>query len=522
MKHRIIEPAAAMIGLIAALTVVGWSASPAHAQRVINFPPPQSKPPPPAKAPPRTRASGEETSVLPDFGPTMRKTQDRRPPPPTNLTIMYKVQYGQKLKYVYPDGRQQVFEQWQSYKDDGYQLIRATNERLKDGNNYQYAVKPLSSPGFDPVDIPLLYMTGDYAFALSESEVENLRKFILDGGTIIFNAARGRDEFSLSVVREMKKVFPQKDFMKLPLDHPIYNARYRIKQVLVLVNGVQFTRAPEIYSLDVGTRSAAILIPGGMGAAWSNDKYHPAGKHIVGESAVRLGVNLVSYVLGITEYGRFMAQEFPVYTGASRDGDVVRFAQVRYAGSWDVNPVLQNAVMQGLKDNTGIDVDYAPHVIALDDEAIGDYPLIFITGHYDFEWTDKQITGLRDYLNKGGTLVASAAAGLKPFDEAFQRELKRVFSDQDLIELPPSHPLFAAGWNRIGRVEYTSPALRDDPTLQFPEFYGLFIDDRLAVIYTPFDLFSAVNRESNAYAKGVTSDDALRVALNIVVHALSH
>ena len=195
---------------------------------------------------------------------------------------------------------------------------------------------------------------------------------------------------------------------------------------------------------------------------------------------------------------------------------------MRYAGSWDVNPVLQNAVMQGLKDNTGIDVDYAPHVIALDDEAIGDYPLIFMTGHYDFEWTDEQITGLRDYLNKGGTLVASAAAGLKPFDEAFQRELKRVFNDQDLIKLPPSHPLFAAGWNRIGRVEYTSPALRDDPTLQFPEFYGLFIDDRLAVIYTPFDLFSAVNRESNAYAKGVTSDDALRVALNIVVHALSH
>ena len=89
------------------------------------------------------------------------------------------------------------------------------NKRLADGNNYQYATKPLASDGFDPVDIPLLFMAGDYDFVFTDAEVENLRKFIHDGGTILFNAARGRDEFTQAVVREMGKVFPQKRFMRL-------------------------------------------------------------------------------------------------------------------------------------------------------------------------------------------------------------------------------------------------------------------------------------------------------------------
>jgi len=42
------------------------------------------------------------------------------------------------------------------------------------------------------------------------------------------------------------------------------------------------------------------------------------------------------------------------------------------------------------------------------------------------------------------------------------------------------------------------------------------------VLYTPFDFQSALNRESNAYAKGLEPTDALRVALNVITYALSH
>jgi len=494
----------------------------AHAQRRVAFPPAEAPPPPPVKAPQKMESSGEDTGVIPDPGPSQRKTQTRTPPPPTNLTVMYKLEYGETLEYVHADGTVQKFEQWKSFPNDGYYLMANTNTRLADGNNYQYATKPLASAGFDPVDIPLLFMAGDYDFVFTPEEVENLRKFLTEGGTILFNAARGRDEFSQAVVREMRKVLPQKRFMKASQDHPLFNARYRVPQVMALVNGVQFQQPPEIYTLDIGTRAAAILVPIGMGAAWSAEPYHPQGKHLVGESAVRLGVNIAGYVLGATEYGRFLAQDFPVYDGRTAPGDVFQFGLVTYSGSWDVNPALQNSVLQGLSENTGVDVNYGPVTVALDEPELADYPLVFMTGHYDFQLTSEEAEGLKAYLERGGMLIATAAAGLKPFDVGFQRELKKALPEGELIKLPANHPLFLGGWNPIERVEYTPTALRDDPTLEYPEFYGLFLEGRLAVLYTPFDLLSGVNHESNAYAKGITADDATRIVINAITYALSH
>ena len=94
--------------------------------------------------------------------------------------------------------------------------------------------------------------------------------------------------------------------------------------------------------------------------------------------------------------------------------------------------------------------------------------------------------------------------------------------EADFVKLPPTHPLFVGGWNSVEKIAYTPAALREDPSLEYPEFYGLFLDGRLAVVYTPLDLMSGVNRESNAYAKGVTPDDALRLVTNIITYALSN
>ena len=58
--------------------------------------------------------------------------------------------------------------------------------------------------------------------------------------------------------------------------------------------------------------------------------------------------------------------------------------------------------------------------------------------------------------------------------------------------------------------------------MEVPEFYGYFHDGRLAILYTPFDLMGGVNRELNAYAKGVIDTDALRLSLNIITYAMSN
>ena len=98
---------------------------------------------------------------------------------------------------------------------------------------------------------------------------------------------------------------------------------------------------------------------------------------------------------------------------AVQDGDdlVVRFAAVKYAGSWDLNPAIQNSVLASLKENTSIDVDFTPHAVSLADKSAGHFPLLFMTGHYDFQFSDAEAVGLARYLNRGGLLVVSSGAG---------------------------------------------------------------------------------------------------------------
>ncbi len=493
------------------------------AAQTVDFPPATGKQSPPAKSPNKNINAGEDSSTVPGGGPTMRKTQQRLPPPPPTLTIMYKLEYGGTLQYVHPDGRVESFEQWKSFPRDGHGIVSKANEALE-GMNYQHATKPLASDGFDPVDIPLLYLTGDYAFTFTQREVDNLRRFLLDGGTILFNAARGRDVFNRSVVQQMHRVFPDKTFMRVPQDHPLLNARSRIARVSLLADGSRFMQPAEVYTMDIGTRAAAILLPWGAGAAWSDaDAYHPQGRHMVGESADRLGVNIIAYTLGGTEYGRFLSQPFPVYSGQDPPvGDAFQFAIARYNGSYDVYPALHNSVLAILRRNLNLTVNYTPAMVDLDSPSIGQYPLLFMTGHYDFTLTDAQVANLRQYLMRGGVVLASAAAGLSPFDIAFRREMARVMEGQAFVRLPPTHPLFTQGPIRIDRVAYSPLVQAENPELDQPEFFGLFHEDRLAVIYTPFDLMTGVNQEPNVFVKGYAQRDAQRLLVNIVAWCLSH
>ena len=454
----------------------------------------------------------------------MRKTQHRTPPPPTNLTVIYKIEYGEVLQYKHPNGVVQKFEQWKSYPADAQNLVTFTNEQLADGNNYQYATKPLASAGFDPVDIPILYMTGDYDFTLNRPRwrtcASSSRRAARSSST---RPGAGKNFPSPWSAR--CESFPKKSFMRLPLDHPIFNVRFRLKDVTMRDRRAR--RRCTARGLHHRHRHAGGGDPGagGLGAALSGTDYHKQGRHVVGESAKRLGINLVAYMLGNTEYGRFLAQDFPMYDGRTRAGDLVRFAAVRYNGSWDLNPAVQNSLLSGLKENTGVDVDYNAYSVALDDKQTGHFPLLFMTGHYDFQLTDAETAGLSRYLQRGGLLVASAGAGLKPFDAAFKREMKKVLPKGEMVKLTPSHPLFAGGFNAVDRVTYTpytTATLRDGSGLDTPEFYGYFLDGRLAIIYSPYDLMSGANREANPYAKGLIDSDALRMTNNIITYALSH
>ncbi|HAA24003.1 MAG TPA: hypothetical protein DCP28_36450, partial [Cytophagales bacterium] len=80
---------------------------------------------------------------------------------------------------------------------------------------------------------PYVYLTGHGNVVFSEAEAENLRNYLIAGGFLHIDDNYGLDPF---IRLEMKKVFPNLDFVELPFDHPIYQQRFTFSEGLPKVH----------------------------------------------------------------------------------------------------------------------------------------------------------------------------------------------------------------------------------------------------------------------------------------------
>jgi len=92
---------------------------------------------------------------------------------------------------------------------------------------------------------------------------------------------------------------------------------------------------------------------------------------------------------------------------------------------------------------------------------------------------------------------------------------------QKLERLPAAHPLYHCH-NDIKQVRYTPRVHEDFGRLTAPELEGVTLDNRLAVIYSRFDLGNGWEQFPHAYSYGLTDDSALQIGANVLVFAVTH
>ena len=200
---------------------------------------------------------------------------------------------------------------------------------------------------------------------------------------------------------------------------------------------------------------------------------------------------------------------------AERENGRLTIARMKYdgGGDWYNDPEAIPNLARELQLRAGIDTNPDQRVVTLTDDLLFSSPFLFMTGHGEVRWTEPEIRNLRTYLTRGGFLYADDDYGM---DEAFRREMKRVFPDKDFVELPFDHPIY--------HIIYDFPA--GPPKLhehdgEPPQGFGLFHDGRLVVYYT------YESNVSDGWADEKTHNDppakreaAFRMGINIVAYAL--
>jgi hypothetical protein len=160
----------------------------------------------------------------------------------------------------------------------------------------------------------------------------------------------------------------------------------------------------------------------------------------------------------------------------SMNAQEVAVLKYKGGGDWYSNPTALPNLVKYCNDNIDTNINEAIATVEVGSVDIFQYPFLHMTGHGNVFFDVDDAENLRNYLLSGGFLHIDDNYGMEPF---ITKELKKVFPNKDLIEIPKSHPIFSAAFdfpNGLPKIhEHEGKA---------PKALGIFEDNRLILLFT--------------------------------------
>jgi len=156
-----------------------------------------------------------------------------------------------------------------------------------------------------------------------------------------------------------------------------------------------------------------------------------------------------------------------------------QLARVHYSGGGDWYNDADALPNLARYLNSTLDTDFAIEeaTVVLTQKELFNYPFVFLTGHGNIKFSEKEVGNLREYLLRGGFLFADDDYGM---DVSFWREIKKIFPEKEIIELPKNHEIFHAYFlftNGLPKIHK-----HDDKR---PQAFAIFDDNgRMMMLYT--------------------------------------
>ena len=145
----------------------------------------------------------------------------------------------------------------------------------------------------DAHQYPYLYLTGHGNIRFTDEEVIALRSILMDNGFLHADDNYGMDA---SFRREIKRLFPNKKFVPLPNDHPIFHSYYSFPNGLPKVHEHD-GKPPQALALFENDRMIVLYTyESDLGDGWEDASVHED-PWPIREAALQMGVNIIYYSL---------------------------------------------------------------------------------------------------------------------------------------------------------------------------------------------------------------------------------
>ena len=191
---------------------------------------------------------------------------------------------------------------------------------------------------------------------------------------------------------------------------------------------------------------------------------------------------------------------------------VVQVANLVYAGTKSSRCFADHFLIQAEKESE-ISTSRRFHAVKLSSENIYEFPLLIMTGEGEFRLSDAERESLRQYIERGGFLLASAGCSSSEWDRSFRREMASIFVDHPLRPINLKHPIF--------HTVYEIKQLKTKHGTPRP-LAGISLGGRLGVVYSQDGLNDTAHTEGCCCCGGNEIHNAVRINVNILAYALTY
>ncbi|MCX7549459.1 DUF4159 domain-containing protein [Xanthomarina sp. F2636L] len=184
-------------------------------------------------------------------------------------------------------------------------------------------------------------------------------------------------------------------------------------------------------------------------------------------------------------------------------------------GDWYGNPTALPNLIAFCNSNIQTKIDPKPETVETGSSDIFQYPFIHMTGHGNVFFDEEDVENLRNYLISGGFLHIDDNYGMQPY---ITEELKKVFPDKELTELPANHPIFSIAYPFPKGL----PKIHEHDGDR-PQAFGIFFENRLVLLFTfESDLGDGWEDEAVHNDPADVREKALKMGANIIKYAFEN
>ena len=381
---------------------------------------------------------------------------------------------------------------WNTCSRDMANLSRWLGKELERDINWRH-VSVDSNPDHWH-DTPILYISGRKPPVFTDKQLDNLRQYALQGGTI-FSCPAGKDAgFSDGIKKIYKKIFPECQWKNAIKSHPIYTIHFKLDKSL------------KIEAAFNGIRPMAIHTNSPLPASWQKNLANKRPKDF------EFGFNLYRFVTNGAPLLKRGKHSWPD-TSKTTKRTSIKIVRLLHADNSNPEPLAIEAFRRRMANEQIFATVLKPTKISR--IANSKANIAFLSGTGTIKLSKLQSKSLKTFIARGGTVIADAAGGSDKFYRNLKSELEKSLNNRKFVRINKTHKILTMPGKEIVSVKMRQTNLAP----QAPQLETISYRKRDAVILCPADITAGLVGYRSFGIHGYIPKDAFRICRNIVLFA---